>query len=338
MYEDFLPTAKLNALQLTLGYEERAVAAGHLADQINQRLGADGVETPEGADPAALARLAGDGYAVLGPVLAPERVAETVAYFKERPCFNFHVACRSDGIGRYVGKDANRFAFGSYKLEEVARAPHLLELANDPAILALAAAYLGCTPTLYSLNAWWSFAGRASDTGLTQSFHRDRDDFKFCTLFVYLTDAAEGRGAQEYIRGSHDPDVLRAHLETTSFPLVEIVEDDKTEVVRLRFDDLFGGAGYRGDPVYEALFAKRIERIEGPAGTGFVIDPSGLHRGVPPTDGDRLMFWARYGIYRNVAYHADELAPVAVPGLWSRLTDSPRARYINRLVVAPAAD
>lgn len=51
--------------------------------------------------------------------------------------------------------------------------------------------------------------------------------------------------------------------------------------------------------------------IYGPAGTMFLADTSGLHRGVRPTSNKRIMAWARFGVTDPPAsYVWDKLAPI----------------------------
>ncbi len=332
--------AALREMHASLNYFQRQALAPELATRINDGLRQDEVcRYPEdftlaqAKDGTALQALNHDGYCRLGPVLDAAETKDVVDHFKRTPCFNAHLVAKSDGTGRLFDDGADRFPFGSYRMQDVAAAPHLLEIANDPRIIALAANYLGCAPSLYSMNAWWSFPGDWGDEVLTQGFHRDEDDFKNCVLFIYLTDVDAESGAHEYIRTSQNPAAVEQHLAETEFPIVTIEQDGKQERVSTTFEDLFAGAGYGGDHVYPVLFADLIDRIEGEAGEGFISDTTGLHRALRPQSRPRLIAWIRYGMYQNRAYLNDELAPVADPALLSRIGTDLRSRYINRLVV-----
>jgi hypothetical protein len=73
--------------------------------------------------------------------------------------------------------------------------PHLLETAL--AHTDLVAAYLGCDPpVMYSINVFWTRPGPAAARKDIQEFHRDKDDERFVTMFVFLTDVFED-GAQD---------------------------------------------------------------------------------------------------------------------------------------------
>lgn len=53
-----------------------------------------------------------------------------------------------------------------------------------------------------------------------------------------------------------------------------------------------------------------VERVHGPAGTAFMADTRGLHRGLPPNH-PRLIAWARFGVSDPPkSYLIDKLSPV----------------------------
>jgi hypothetical protein len=99
-------------------------------------------------------------------------------------------------------------------------------------------------------------------------------------------------------------------------------------------DRLFLVASYQERDV-PSLFNPEIEPVIGPAGHGVLEDTYGLHKGdVPKTP--RLLGWVRYGLYNNVtAYndHPSGPAPHAVGA--GRIPDTPRHKFINRLLVEP---
>ena len=146
----------------------------------------------------------------------------------------------------------------SYPLATVLHCPHVLALANDPAVLRIATAYLGCKPTLSSVGLRWSFPGTGEAEDI-QCFHRDPDDWRFLKLFVYLTDVDAGSGPHVFVAGSHrTAGRLRERLYTTE----EIERRHGRESVRA---------------------------IAGPCGTSFFADTYGIHRGAVPTTRPRLI-------------------------------------------------
>ena len=325
-------------LQCRSSFAERRYLAHELAKRINNYLEAAGIcqfnENRQLLEEEKLGILNYNGCVALGSALHAGQVEEIVAYFKETPCFNAHLTAKSDLVGRYLNAGADRFPFGSFLMEDVIAAPHMLALANSEQMLGLAAGYLGCTPSLYSMNAWWSFPGHAAETEMTQGFHRDEDDFRNCVLFLYLTDSDEKTGAHEYIRGTHRQDLTRNLLEGTSFPMINLGNDEEAEWVRVEFNDLFYGAGYKGESVYRKIFGPQITLIGGKAGEAFFSDPAGLHRARPPETSARLIIWIRYGYYANRAYQNDKLSPIDYDWSEGKIPDTPKHRYINRLIVS----
>jgi hypothetical protein len=318
--------AVLRMLQNNMTMAFRHRVADLVAKTVNDTLGHPAFADDPGAD-AAAQHLHDEGYVPLGQVLPAAQVAEIVSYLSARPCFNAQVPRASDGIPRRLGAGAEDHHYGSYALEDVVAAPHLLELANHPTMTGIAARYLKCTPTLYSLNAWWSFAGHGK-ASVSQEFHRDLDDFKFCTLFVFLTDVGPTTGAHMFIRRSHRVDLTEAILRDRA----QHLKAERGLTVTL--DDLYGRtAGYGRDPLYREVFAGHIDTLTGPAGTGLFADTSGLHKGVPLSEGNRLMFWARYGLYRNTG----AASPVSAVLAAGRLPSDPATRYINRSIIADPA-
>lgn len=289
-----------------------------IAGQVNRLIG----KPPE--PPPAHRELERDGVLQLGRLLTPQQIADIVSYLKNFAVFDGHTVMQSDRKPREWSELSRTAHYAAYQRGVVVRAPHLLALANNPDIVALAAARLGCWPTLYSLHAWWSFGGRPVSARYAQSFHRDVDDYRFCTLFAYLTDVDSDAGPHQFIRTSHRLDGVKDMLRRAA-ATDPSVDPEQAET--------FFTEGYGMDRVYERLFGDDILTITGPAGHGFLADTSGLHRGVPPVRGNRLIFWARYGLLPNSLVDEDWFEPVAPHDLACPLPADPVTRYINRYQV-----
>jgi hypothetical protein len=102
---------------------------------------------------------------------------------------------------------------------------------------------------------------------LAENFHRDFDDYRFIKLFCYLTDVDETSGPHVFIRGSHR---VNKHIEARQALSDEIVAQE------------FG--------------ADNILRVVGPAGTAFLENSFGVHRGMPAATRPRLILQVLYSL------------------------------------------
>ncbi len=261
------------------------------------------------------------GLAALGQVLERSQLDDIHRHFAARPCFAAHIAAKGDNVERTLDECQARGPQATYRPADIVAAPHLIELANREDVLALMEAYLGCVPSIYSMNAFWTFPGHSGLIPGLQTYHRDMDDFRFCTLFVFLTDLAPGDGAHYFVRGSHRIDLVERQLRQAN-PQADCAAE---------LERLFAKVAEVDDATLAALHPQ-IETVAGPAGTAVFEDTYGLHKGdVPKTK--RLLAWIRYGLYRNWGCLTDKVTPVPRRLVAGRIPDTPRHRYINRLIV-----
>jgi hypothetical protein len=334
---DSAPDARNTSQAMTaLEIERLALAFNGLQDALpytlwpylGQALAAATMRTaPELAGPkldpydTKLQLLRSRGLAAFGQVLDRRQLDDIHLHFAARPCLAEHVAAKSDGVERTLEECQALGPQATYRLEDIVAAPHLIELANREDVLALMEAYLGCVPSIYSMNAFWTFPGHGGLIPGLQTYHRDMDDFRFCTLFVFLTDLAPGDGAHYFVRGTHRIDLVERQLRQAN-PQADCAAE---------LERLFAKVAAVDDTTLAALHPQ-IETVAGPAGTAVFEDTYGLHKGdVPKTK--RLLAWIRYGLYRNWANLTDKIAPVRRRLVAGRIPDTPRHRYINRLII-----
>ncbi|MFO1060455.1 MAG: phytanoyl-CoA dioxygenase family protein [Dongiaceae bacterium] len=247
---------------------------------------------PEGTprSTAVLEQLRRDGCSELGALLSPAALAEIHRFLAKR------AVRAADGRSFAADRPPAGVPLGAYALEDVLQCPHLLALANAPALTAVVGAYLGCQPTLSSLGLRWSFPPAApGGSADTQRFHRDPDDGRVLKLLVYLTDVDAGAGPHCFVAGSH-----RSSGRVFARP-------------------------YRRDQLAARYGAAAIRDFTGPAGSALLADTYGIHRGGVPSTRPRLAFLAQYSLLPIFAfeYHPVRLArPPAVD------------RYVNRLLLA----
>jgi hypothetical protein len=247
-------------------------------------------------DSDVFARLDKSGISHLAALLSAQQVAEARAWLEQCTVADpYHV-----GEAGYLplGEGRNPTSHVAYhRPADVIAAPHLMELANAPAILAVAERFLGCRPTIGYLAAWWSYP-----TGLgaqqAEHFHRDVDDWKFLKLFVYLSDVGPDEGPHVYVQGSSASGKL-------------------TKIRR-----------YQDDEIVAAFGDDAVLVNTGKAGDGFFEDTYGFHKGMPVNKGARLIFQA---VYSQTPLPYAPRFPVADSGALRAQGRGHFDAYINRL-------
>jgi hypothetical protein len=311
-------------IQSNVGQRGRAELARALAHAVARRTGGTPPVIPQAE------RLRRDGVLPIGRPLAAEQVDESVAFLRDRPCYSGHIAAKSADAPAPFDRWPGKVPQICHALADVAAAPHLWEMALDERILAIAGSYLGCWPTIYSMNAFWSLPEQQPTLGL-QTWHRDYDDFRFCTLFILLSDTTPGDGAHAFVTGSHDTGEGHQRLAAA----VERYVAQHPEA-RGAFDHPDGLFAPGDNPHLDRLLAsdhdEGVTTFGGPRGTAFIEDTYGLHRGTPPSS-PRLLFWARYGLYRNVAHVNDRVRPIDARLVEGRVEMNERRRYAARLLI-----
>jgi hypothetical protein len=139
----------------------------------------------------------------------------------------------------------------------------------DPALLAIVGRYLHCQPVMDSIYAYATFPGASDQEEMSRSaqlFHADKDRISFIKFFVYLSDVDNESGPHVYIAGSH----------------------------RTKPDTLWRDGRFSDEEVVSAYPAGAVRKIIGPAGTMFLADTRGIHKGLPVKRGRRLMFQIEY--------------------------------------------
>jgi hypothetical protein len=160
---------------------------------------------------------------------------------------------------------------GDYSHDVLLNIPEILEIANDPRLLAIVGQTLGCKPTISNLSVWWSFPtdGSAQEA---ENYHRDVIDWRFIKFFVYLTDVDSQSGPHRFVKKSHVSTQLRALK---------------------RFTD---------EEVAESFPAEDCLEITGKAGDAFLENTFGIHKGQPPLDAPRLLLQIQYSINPTSVY------------------------------------
>lgn len=258
-------------------------------------------EVPQPDPIAAADDFARDGIVGLADLVSPAEAAEMLRYFEACPNVT-----RQETVLHHDVKD-------------VVRAPHVFRIATDPRILAVASRHIGAPATMVQMDAWWSLPEREEPHG-AQVFHRDRDDFRSCKFFLYLSDVTTGDGPHIFVRGSHRPEGVTSAL-TAMGALPE-----KTPL-------FFKGNGREVAHLIDDVFGASVLEITGSAGTCFLENTFGFHRGKVPKTGRRCIFQV---LYAGIPYpeRLDRWTEANLAALPSDCATTPLARHAVRFTTS----
>ena len=202
-------------------------------------------------------------------------VGEIIVFAQTQPCFEpdagsglFRLSDIQKGC---LPKEGNRPVYCAL-VKNLERCDAVNQLANDPVLLHIARRYLNYYPETITTHLTWSIA---SDRPLEMSqanyppsnFHYDIAGYNFMTMNFYITSVRSVHdGPHMMIEGTH-------RAKPWSFYLSGRHSDGK-------IDRYYG--------------LNNVRTILGPAGYGFMEDPSCIHRVLPPKQDHRLIFQIRY--------------------------------------------
>jgi len=143
-----------------------------------------------------------DGVIVLENFLTDNEVDEIYNIVANEKGYNYHLSATAYNRETKTINEAVDWNILSYEPSILFQSKTLLNTITDKKLLSLVQSYLGCFPTIFSINSLWSIY---QEEGFkTQTVHRDYDDFKFLSLFVLLTDVDESNGPHVYYAKTHD--------------------------------------------------------------------------------------------------------------------------------------
>jgi hypothetical protein len=226
------------------------------------------------------------GCADLGSTLDAAQIADIHAHLREKPLLLAHDAHMATARVSSLGAVPDDQNYACYDYLDLWSSPHIIELATQNRVLDVARGYFGCMPTLYSINAFWSFPHRTPHP-YSQVFHRDWEDYRSLVAFTLLTPVeVPEEGAHYYVETSHEVDKFKETLGAG----------------RVAADlDRLSKRGEDVAPLAMKLFEHTARRFDGPAGRSFCIDGYGLHRAMVPRSRPRHQLWLRFG---NFIKHA----------------------------------
>ena len=160
----------------------------------------------------------------------------------------------------------------------------LLSLATNDKVLGTLSEYFGCIPKIQYLTAWRTLQNE--DELSEMFFHMDHHGHKFAKFFLYLTDVNEGDGHHEFVLGSHD---WRSFKRTLKAPDLRIVRNG------IYAKRKYQGRFWMNNETITRFLPDRLKKVTGKAGSLFLEDTGGLHRGTRVTSGKpRMIFQVLY--------------------------------------------
>jgi hypothetical protein len=203
-----------------------------------------------------------NGFTELDNLLSTSSIEQILNHIKPLKCYDpFHRK-----LGEFYMENLPSVTHvANFRREDLLPCKAIMDIANDPGILNIIQEYLGAKPTISNVNMWWSIGGheQARDA---QLFHRDVDDFKFCKLFIYLTDVDADSGPHTYVKGS-----------SASSKLMTIRR-------------------YQDEEVTSVFGENNVIEFIRPKGSGFIVDTYGFHKGLLPKKKNRLLLQVQYSL------------------------------------------
>jgi len=135
-------------------------------------------------------------------------------------------------------------------------------------VLNIANAYMGLYSQLRYFNVWHTLAN-TGPARQSQLWHRDRDDFLTCKIFLYLNDVAEGAGPFTYAKGTHPKGNNHQEPPFTMEGTVKRSDDNQMATVAPQ-DNWVKATGRRGTIIF--------------------ADTRGYHKGGEARTSDRIMY------------------------------------------------
>jgi len=240
-----------------------------------------------------------DGIHMLAPPLTPAQCKELQQYFLSKPVHDPYRPEQPHFLP--FSKDRHPDAhIGHHDAIDIVNAPYLLDIANDPMILSELETLFGCKPTIGYMAVWWSYH-TAKGAQEAELFHRDVDDWRFIKLFIYLTNVGPKDGPHKYVKGS-----------ATSKQMLKI-------------------GRFTGADVASRFGEENILTLTAPAGSAFLENTFGVHKGQPVSKGEETRLLAQVAYTLGNLPYAPKIPVMTMESVAEKQYDA----YINRKYISP---
>lgn len=233
---------------------------------------------------------------------------KVINYFKKHESICYHVPINNKKKFKYFDHIKNESSYSSYDSKYNLNCREILKIASDKDVLKNVQNFIGNSPKIYSINTFWTFPQKKKL--LTHNYHRDPDDFRFLTLFIYWTPTKNKDGGQSIIKNTSFYDNFK-YVPIWKKILVLIKKKKLMTFSNLiKFKDGY----FLDEKDYIFLFKKNIKTIIANQGDIAILNTNNLHKGSPCVK-PRLVTWIRYGLYKNFIYKEDNLNKVMIDDL-----------------------
>jgi len=219
----------------------------------------------------ALHTLDSDGITMLPHLLDSEAIDRVVAFARTAPA-NLTDSAKASTLGTYESRGAR--TKGVRIVEHfVLNNADIQSVIGNKELIALTENYFRTKVLVHPPQLYWSCAPSGIDAQMpdgedalqsAEEFHWDFDGVGGVRLHMYLTDVDQDSAPMKYMRASHKPGTLKSKS--------------------LRNAD----RGVKDAAVWQRFSPDDAMTVTGPAGTTFMSNSHGLHRGTPARTRDRL--------------------------------------------------
>lgn len=202
----------------------------------------------------------------------------------------------------------NSIAKKVYSSSDLASNYNFLKLATNQQLIECVTSYLGAPPIIEFLTVWEVFP--EAGTTYEMYFHMDHHGHRFLKYFVYLTDVDTGGGHHEYVLGTHREDFVDQLVKTMDNKNHHL----KSQIAAKR---KYEGGFLINNDVIQNYLGNQTSKITGPAGSSFIEDTRGLHRGtVLGGSSSRVVYQVLFTASHN---YKDKATPTAKTDAYKRL-------------------
>jgi len=208
------------------------------------------------------------GYYVIEDYLNPMISREIVKYASVTPCYpRKKDSEKIDYLPQNLKKPylSARYDF-SPDLKSIFSNIQLQNLIADPFLYSIAEEYLSSTPYLDPVELWWFVPFPERDAAWAEEYHFDYDSIKWLKFFFNFEDVTYENGPHCFIEGTHKDYGISESLRRLGYTR-------------------------HSDAAIFSEYDKSLEKIfTAKAGSLLIEDTRGLHKGLTPTKGRRLLF------------------------------------------------